>query len=473
MEAAGALVRRAYRVLLNRNPEPDVLESLSRRLHEGHVGPSAVYGEIAASAEFAVRLDRMVSRERNDETSAPPSDPTLDRDDAIDVSDFLASTTSEQLIATAEHYFQTVVDEETLLSKPFKDLSETPEVLTNFGQALRGLELSPGARVLDFGAGACWTSHALTQLGCAVTAVDVSFSALEMGKRLFERRPPFGDTTPPTFSLFDGTTLDIADSSIDRVLCFDAFHHVGNPDRVIEEFARVLRPGGMAVFAEPGPNHSLSGPSQFAMRHWGVLENDVKLEVIWPTAHACGFDRLDVCLHDPYPEWVDPRTFDATLRGDVDSTVQADPSRRSMSDRRLFRLVKPGEQILDSRVATGLAGDITTSTVSVHRVGTRIHVEASVLLENTGTRTWLASGTDVGVVVLGLRSHVDGETLDLFSTPIGDDDIAPGESTAVDVSTEIDDPDRRFRTLDFDLHSQGVTWFSRNGSRPISAAVDD
>ena len=471
-DAARQRVERAYRLLLNRAPEPDTLESLTRRIANGTLATSTMCSQIAASEEFTTRLDRLVSTQPSPSADRTDDHHARERDDVIDVAEFLAATDPADLLATAEHYFLDVVDEETVLAKPFKDVTETPEVLASFGQALRGLELSPGMTVVDFGAGACWTTHALAQLGCAVTAVDVAQAGLDMGKRLFERHPPFGDTTPPTFLHFDGDTLDISDASVDRVLCFDAFHHVGNPDRIIEEFGRILKPGGMATFSEPGPEHSLSGPSQFAMRHWGVLENDVELDALWPTAAAAGFERLDVCLHDPYPEWVDPATFDAVLRGDVDSTVQADPSRKSMKDRRLFRFVKPGSTQADSRVASGLAGTMAASDMSVRREDGRILIDASISVENTGTRTWLPADAGFGGVTLGIRSHVDDATSDLFHAPI-QADVVPGHRAVVEVSTSIDDPDERIDTLDFDLLSQDVTWFSRNGSPTLTVIVEN
>src|SRR5437879_5980673 len=83
-----------------------------------------------------------------------------------------------------------------------------------------------GAVVLDFGAGSCWTSRYLSQLGCRVIALDVSPTALRYGQELYARQPLIGDRPAPRFLQFDGKRIDVEDASVDRILCLDAFHHV-------------------------------------------------------------------------------------------------------------------------------------------------------------------------------------------------------------------------------------------------------
>lgn len=135
--------------------------------------------------------------------------------------------------------------------------------------------------VLDFGASTCWTTRCLTQLGCAVTAVDVSATALAIGRELFRVLPLVGARPEPTFLVFDGRHIDLPDESVERIACVDAFHHVPNPAEVLAELGRVLRPGGIAGFSEPGPNHSKAAHSQFEMKNFTVVENDVVMADIW------------------------------------------------------------------------------------------------------------------------------------------------------------------------------------------------
>src|SRR5205814_5451275 len=125
--------------------------------------------------------------------------------------------------------------------------------------------LRPGAGMTRprFGPGACLTAPCLAPLGCEAIALDVPPTALELGTQLFARLPPIGNTPPPRFLVFDGRRIDLPDESVDRIFCFDAFHHVPNPADVMRELGRVLRPGGMAGFSEPGRHHSKGARSQY------------------------------------------------------------------------------------------------------------------------------------------------------------------------------------------------------------------
>jgi ubiquinone/menaquinone biosynthesis C-methylase UbiE len=78
--------------------------------------------------------------------------------------------------------------------------------------------------------------------------LDVSATALRIGARLFEMHPPVGVRHPPHFMHFDGHRIPLDDASVDRIVCFDAFHQLANPDAILTEMARVLAPGGIAGF---------------------------------------------------------------------------------------------------------------------------------------------------------------------------------------------------------------------------------
>ena len=156
---------------------------------------------------------------------------------------------------------------------------------------MQGLQLTAGATVLDFGAGTGWFARFLTQLGCRVILLDVSETALEMARELYRRQPVIGDRPEPEFLLFDGRRIPLPDASVDRVLSFHAFHHAPHPAAVVAELARVLKPGGIAGFAEPGPRHSRTPVSQFEMRNYRVVENDVDVHAILAVGEGRGLSR--------------------------------------------------------------------------------------------------------------------------------------------------------------------------------------
>ncbi|MBK6649307.1 MAG: class I SAM-dependent methyltransferase, partial [Betaproteobacteria bacterium] len=174
----------------------------------------------------------------------------------------------------------------------------------NLGQLFCGAKLEAGMRVLDFAAGSCWLSRILVQMGCLVSCCDASATALEIGKELFRKYPPVaGSYSPPDFCVFDGETLPFADGAFDRVLVNDAFHHVPNMATVLAEFARVLTPDGIVAMSEPGRYHSRTEESQFEMKTFDVIENDVVLEDLWDMARGLGFADIRISPRCGHQTW--------------------------------------------------------------------------------------------------------------------------------------------------------------------------
>jgi ubiquinone/menaquinone biosynthesis C-methylase UbiE len=169
--------------------------------------------------------------------------------------------------------------------------------------------------VVEFGAGTGWFSRFLTQLGCRVILLDVSPTALRIARELYERVAIVGDRPPPQFLPFDGRGIEVPDASVDRIVSFDAFHHVSNPDAILREFARVLKPGGIAGFAEPGPRHSCTPRSQFEMRRYGVVESDIDIHAIWRTAHGYGFRDIQMSVFHGSPFHVSLDDYEDFLTG--------------------------------------------------------------------------------------------------------------------------------------------------------------
>jgi ubiquinone/menaquinone biosynthesis C-methylase UbiE len=97
---------------------------------------------------------------------------------------------------------------------------------------------APG-RVLDAGAGSGRVSRALAQLGWTVTALDVSS---EMLRRVGRDVP--GSTTVQGAL---GRPLPFADASFDAIVSVRVLKYVDALEVAIGEFARVLRPGGIAA----------------------------------------------------------------------------------------------------------------------------------------------------------------------------------------------------------------------------------
>ena len=444
-----------YRFILARPPDEEGREYYLRLINEDGLTLREVAAEIAASDEFQGRLH-----------DALPPDDTF-----IDARELNTTFTVEELAQTADDYYRTTLEfSDRYLAKPFADPQDAPDLLGSFAQLVAGLRLAPGLDVLDFGAGACWTTRCLTQFGCAAIALDVSVSALELGRQLYARLPPIGHQPTPQFLVFDGRRIDLPDACVDRILCFDAFHHVPNPAQTMLELGRVLRPGGIAGFSEPGPHHSRGSRSQYEMKNYTALERDVVMRDVWKWARAAGFQNLELAIFNNESHRVPLDDFEDAVRGGRTLNKYTDRVRVFLRGHQTFFLTKGGGGPKDSRERTGLKGEITVHLrrASV-RAGEMIEGDASV--QNVGSVTWLPGDTPLGGVNLGVHLRTRG------GSPLAVDfarvrligSTAPGDMQSVSFSLRPPDPGEYL--LEFDLVSEGVGWFEMNGSATVSVAV--
>ena len=352
-------------------------------------------------------------------------------------------------------------------------MGRAPELLQNIGVLLSGMYLGKTMTVLDFGAGSCWLSRMLTQLECQTISCDVSDKALEIGKQLYAKLPVLGRSFPPKFLPFHGRDIDLPDNAVDRIVCNDAFHHVPNPGEILREFARILKPGGIAGFSEPGRFHSRSPQSQQEMRNYAVLENDVDLNAIFRLAKSAGFDRLsckwmanmDATLEEHHALiGVDETQGPASLEKEVARRLIANTS-HIIKNKTIFYLYK-GPTHLDSRGHVGLAHDISVeqSDYTTQR-GQTLSIEFDV--RNTGSAEWLAENV-FGIGVVNAGAHLYEQNLQLLSLDFCRQDFdrntMPDANVRMTMSMRFDNSGRFIVALD--LVSEGVCWFETLGSIP-------
>ena len=381
----------------------------------------------------------------------------------------------DQYNKAAEVYFASLKGSwDHHLGKPFSNADETPTILGSLATLLQALQLAPGMRVLEFGAGSGWLSHFLTQMGCRVVVLDVSPTSLDIARELYRRQPVIGDRPAPEFLVFNARTIELPDASVDRVICFDAFHHAPNPDEVIREFARVLVPGGMAGFAEPGPRHAEAPKSTFESNTYGVVELDVDVHALWRTAQASGFGDIRMCVFHGTPYQVSLADYEDLLAGGVAQEAWAASTRKFLRYVRNFTLIKTGADRADSRTAAGLACSIR-ATVETARptAGQPVVVDATVT--NTGAATWLPSDSGRGGVSLGTHLYDASGAMvnfDFHAAPLTNPPraIPTGETVRCRVTLPALSAGR-YR-LELDCVAQHVTWFAQAGSRPLALLID-
>ncbi len=100
-----------------------------------------------------------------------------------------------------------------------------------------------GARVLDAGAGTGRFTLPLRQRGFQVAALDISREMLDAGRRAAAKR---GIPFPAAMGLVD--RLPFPDACFDSVVSITVVRHFPDWSRILDEYARVAKPGGRIIF---------------------------------------------------------------------------------------------------------------------------------------------------------------------------------------------------------------------------------
>jgi ubiquinone/menaquinone biosynthesis C-methylase UbiE len=98
-------------------------------------------------------------------------------------------------------------------------------------------------KVLDVGCGAGTDLMRFARGGAIVTGVDISPSAIELARQNFEQQ-----RIPVELREADGERLPFPDDSFDLVYGHGVVQYTANPEALLAECHRVLKPGGEAVF---------------------------------------------------------------------------------------------------------------------------------------------------------------------------------------------------------------------------------
>jgi ubiquinone/menaquinone biosynthesis C-methylase UbiE len=405
----------------------------------------------------------------------------------------LAHMTNEELVAWENRGIKTIdrssdrleaeADERqdvgTSLSFPLHWTSAVLAWEYLFDVAIAGelLAARPDDLVLDFAAGTCWATELLTRLGLRPVALDLSAEMMRRGRRRLasDSRIEFRDTA--AFVVGRGQALPFRDESFDATLCLNALHHQPLYERALGEIFRVLKPGGRAVFSEPGSAHAQSALSDFRMREESIIEKSISLAHIRRIAHAVGFTRMSIVPLRSSRTYTMPYTASIEDGAEL-QRLWGDTLRHAPREHARFCLHKGEDPPADTYLPPArLTGHLHAAIAFESTRQVAAHGQPftdRLRITNTGPIVWRANGRRFGgQVTCGVKVHDSAGTLireDLGRTPLPHD-LPPGASITLSVAIPGVLAPGRYE-LRYDMVVEGVTWFEFQGSQPARRALE-
>jgi ubiquinone/menaquinone biosynthesis C-methylase UbiE len=115
------------------------------------------------------------------------------------------------------------------------------------------LDIKEGESILDAGCGPGLVIEKVIEenkgKGISITGLDLS---KRMIKHAHRRCKKFSNVKLQVADL--NKNLEFPDNSFDKVVCYNTLYALEDPQRVISEFYRVLKPGAAVIITNPKPN---------------------------------------------------------------------------------------------------------------------------------------------------------------------------------------------------------------------------
>ncbi len=169
-----------------------------------------------------------------------------------------------------------------------------------------GLDLQPGAQVLDLGCGRAMTSIFLAkEYDVRVVAADLWVAPTENWQRI--EAAGLTDRITPLHA--EAHDLPFAEGYFDAIVSVDAYHYFGTDELYLPYLTRFLAPGGQIGIAVPGLTAELDdGLPEHLVSHWEPdfwsFHSPAWWRRLWTRSNAVKDVRAD-SLEDGWRYWLD------------------------------------------------------------------------------------------------------------------------------------------------------------------------
>ncbi|HEX5556768.1 MAG TPA: class I SAM-dependent methyltransferase [Gaiellales bacterium] len=174
------------------------------------------------------------------------------------------------------------------------------------GRLVDLIPAAPGERWLDAACGPGLVARGLAPRVGEVHGVDMTPAMVEVARREAAAEG-IGNAT---FSVGDATALDVADAAFDGAVTRFSLHHIPVPGRVVEELARVVRPGGAVVVGDhvtsPDAGEAAWHEEIERLRdpsHWACL-TPVRLRALGERAGLVLEREEEIPISIDFEEWI-------------------------------------------------------------------------------------------------------------------------------------------------------------------------
>ena len=156
-------------------------------------------------------------------------------------------------------------------------------------------------RILDVG---CGFGHSFAELAARFAPDQIV--GLDAAPELQQRAGAAARACACPVQLLFGNAshMDLPDASFDLVYCHQSYHHLVEQEAAMQEFFRVLRPGGVLLFAESTRRYIHSLPIRLLFRH--PMEVQKTAAEYLALLRGAGFDLPDQRVSMPYLWWSRP-----------------------------------------------------------------------------------------------------------------------------------------------------------------------